>query len=87
MVCYGISGVVNCIVFQPFSFCLFLYCIWLACTLVRELLFTLNIVTNFTHFWLQNPKKDGDIKFKFTKFPVRKSEETKQEDANWTTVK
>ena len=39
----------------------------------------------FTHFWLQNPKKGGDIQFKFTKFPVRKSEETKQEDANLTT--
>lgn len=32
-----------------------------------------------------NPKKGGDIQFKFTKFPVRKSEETKQEDANLTT--
>ena len=39
----------------------------------------------FTHFLLQNPKKGGDIQFKFTKFPVRKSEETKQEDANLTT--
>ena len=60
-------------------------CIWIVYTLERELLFNLNVVTNFTHFWLQNAKKGGDIKFKFTKFPVRKSEKTKQDDANLTT--